>query len=116
MCPGEAEVLPTYRYIEGTIILATFDQQKLANGNSTEVVLWGKGNTKEMVADYFLVRRAFALEKEGSPTSRRSDTQWLDEANVIEALKAITVLVLVPRRKSKKVKTKKVKQTEYLQN
>lgn len=45
MCLGETEVLPTYRYIEGTIILAVFDQQKLANGNSTEAVLWGKGST-----------------------------------------------------------------------
>lgn len=51
----------------------------------------------------FPCETSLALEKEGSPTSRRSDTQWLDEANVIEALKAITV----PRRKSKKVKRKK---------
>ena len=55
-----------------------------------------------MVADLSPRRTSLALEKEGSPTSRGSDTQWLDEANVIEGLKAITW-----KKKKKNEKEKK---------
>jgi len=61
-------------------------------GNSGEAVPLGKGNKKEWspTTTVSSCRTSLALEKEGSSTSRGSDTQWLDEANVIEVLKAIT--------------------------
>jgi len=60
-------------------------------GNSGEAVPLGKGNKKEWSpTTVSSCRTSLALEKEGSSTSRGSDTQWLDEANVIEVLKAIT--------------------------